>query len=119
MVWRYVYRDADNLVFAVELSRPLARTVQANFSVFGYRRDRPFAEMPKIRVVLGELGYKVYDQDHPLDSHSVTVRSRAREIQVRVPLALLGNPERVLVSARTYLADVPLDWVAWRALDLR
>ena len=119
LVWRYVYRDGDHLVFTVELSRPLARTVQANFSIFGYRHDRPFPAMPKIRVVLGEFNYDVYDQNHQLPDHAVAVRCRAKEIEVRVPLKLLGDPERVLASARTYLADIPLDWVAWRALDLR
>ena len=119
LVWRYVYRDGERLAFAVELSRPLAKTVQANFSVFGYRGDRPFAAMPKIRVVVGEFNYDVYDQDHQLPSRAVTLQRHMKEIILDVPLKLLGDPERVLTSARTALADVPLDWVAWRVLDLR
>jgi len=119
LVWRYVYHDGERLAFAVELSRPLAKTVQANFSVFGYRGDRPFAAMPKIRVVVGEFNYDVYDQDHQLPSRAVTLQRHMKEIILDVPLKLLGDPERVLTSARTALADVPLDWVAWRVLDLR
>jgi len=117
--WHYVYRDGDRLVFAVELSRPLANAVQATFSACGYRHDRPFAALPKIRVVIGELDHRVYDQDQRLPARAVEVRRHLKTISVRIPLALLGAPERVLCSARTYLADVPLDWAAWRALDLR
>jgi hypothetical protein len=32
---------------------------------------------------------------------------------------VLGNPHRLFTSARTYIADLPLDWVAWRILELR
>lgn len=119
LVWRYVYRDNDQLVFAVELSRPLAKTVQASFSAFGWRHDKAFGELPKIRVELGEFDYTVFDQDQALPDGAVHLERHAREIQLRIPLHLLGDPERVLATARTYLADVPLDAVAWRVLDLQ
>jgi LmbE family N-acetylglucosaminyl deacetylase len=119
VVWRQVYRTDGHLVFAVELSRPLGKTVQASFSAFGWRRDAPFATLPKIRVELGEFHYAVFDQDRKLPHDAVTLERHAREISVRIPLALLGDPERVLATARTYLADVPLDAAAWRVLDLR
>jgi len=35
-----------------------------------------------------------------------------------VPLAALGRPERAFVSARTSVAEVPLDWTSWRVLEL-
>ncbi|TAN39203.1 MAG: PIG-L family deacetylase [Verrucomicrobia bacterium] len=119
VVWRYIYRDQDALVFAVELSRPLAKTVQASFSAFGWRHDAAFAAMPKIRVELGEFHYNVFDQTRQLPSETVTLERHAREIMVHIPLKLLGDPERVLATARTYLADLPLDAEAWRVLDLR
>ena len=119
VVWRYVYRDDDHLVFAVELSRPLAKTVQASFSAFGWRHDKAFADIPKIRVELGEFTYDVFDKDKALPHDAITLERHAREILVRVPLQLLGEPERLLATARTYLADIPLDAVAWRVLDLR
>ena len=119
VVWRYIFRDGDRLVFAVELSRPLAETVQATFSAFGWRPDVPFATLPKIRVELGEFHHAVFDQEKELPRDAVTVERHAREMLVRIPLRLLGAPERVLATARTYLADLPLDAEAWRAIDLR
>jgi hypothetical protein len=39
-------------------------------------------------------------------------------MSLRVPVELLGSPERILFNDRTYLGDVPLDSVEWRALSL-
>ena len=119
VVWRYIFRDQDTLVFAVELSRPLAQAVEASFSAFGWRPDRPFATLPKIRVELGEFHHAVFDQEKELPNNAIILERHAREILLRIPLRLLGTPERVLVTARTYLADLPLDAEACRVLDLR
>lgn len=40
------------------------------------------------------------------------------QITVGVPLEALGAPDRVLSTMRTTLADVSLDWVSWRVLEL-
>jgi len=41
-----------------------------------------------------------------------------RTLTIRIPLAALGMPEKILTSASTYLGEVPLDWASWRVLDL-
>jgi hypothetical protein len=48
----------------------------------------------------------------------VSVTRAPGQITLRVPLAVLGDPQRILFSARTYLGDVPLDSTEWRALSL-
>ena len=116
--WRAVRLEGDALVVSTVLSRPLAEAVEASFYLFGYRRDRPFGRMPKLRVEVGMLGHRVLDQDRHLDGGTVEVVREARAIAVRVPLAALGRPERAFVSARTSVAEVPLDWTSWRVLEL-
>ena len=74
--------------------------------------------MPKIRVSLGVLSYTVYDQAKRIDQSSVVVKRTSNEILINVPLRLLGNPDRVLTSARTYLGNVPLDNASWMAVEL-
>jgi hypothetical protein len=105
-------------VVSTALSRPLAEAVEASFYLFGWRRDRPFGHMPKLRVEVGMLGHRVVDQDRHVDGDTVEVVRAERAIAVRVPLAALGRPERAFVSARTSVADVPLDWTSWRVLEL-
>ncbi|MBP7829570.1 MAG: PIG-L family deacetylase [Kiritimatiellae bacterium] len=117
--WRAVRREAGALALTVRLSRPLARTVGLSLYVFGYRKDQPFAGLPKLHVRFGALRHEILDQSAQLPPDSVTVERTGKTITVRVPLALLGDPGLVMTSARTYLGDVPLDWISWRVLDLR
>ena len=51
-----------------------------------------------------------------LDDNTATVTYRNKFISLRVPLAALGNPDRILISAETSRAKVTFDWVAWRIL---
>ena len=111
--------EGDKVVLAMELSRPLVREVQFSASFFGYRNDTPFGEMPKIRVNVGVTAMKVLDQMRPLPADSCEVSRQAKTITIKVPLALLGNPQKLLTSARTKLGEVPMDWTSWRILEIK
>ena len=39
-------------------------------------------------------------------------------IELRVPLSLLGDLERVLMSVQTHFGEVPLDYVPWVFLKI-
>ncbi len=114
--WKYAKLEGSTLVVSIRFSRPLAETVEASIHLFGYRSDVPFSQMPKIQIRLGALGYGIYDQRRKLPSGSITVVDHPKEIVVRVPLEVLGGPQKILTDARTYLGEVALDSVAWRAL---
>ena len=116
---RYVRIDGTNLTVRIKLSKPLAEAATASVYVFGYRADRPFATMPKIHVQIGELAERLLDQSRELPREGLVVKRSTREISVQVPLALLGQPQKILTGARTYIGDIPLDWVAWRIIELR
>ena len=103
----------------IDFSRPLGEEAQASVYLMGYRPDVPFAQMPKLHVQIGALGHKAYDQQKELPSDAVQVMRQPNSITVRVPLALIGDPEKALIDAQTYLGDLPLDHVAWRVLELQ
>ena len=115
---RSVKLDGDELVFSIESQQPLSGDVHARVWTIGYRSDQPFGEMPKIYMDLAASGYRVYDQGFLLPDNSVTVSGTPTRSEVRIPLALLGDPERVLVSAQTSIGDVPLDNIPWVFLTL-
>ncbi len=115
---RTMWLDGQDLVLTITLSRPLGRAVEASVFLFGYRHDRAFAQMPKLHVHFSQFHYAVYDQAYRLPDTSVHIERGARRLLIRVPLAVLGSPDKLLTEARTYLGDVPLDWAAWRALQL-
>ena len=116
--WRTVKLDGSDLVVSLDFSRPLAHDVRASVYVFGYRSDRPFPEMPKLHARLGEGSYAVFDQDRELPADAWQIDRSAKQISLHLPLALLGDPQCLLIGARTYLGDVPLDWVSWRILEV-
>jgi hypothetical protein len=49
----------------------------------------------------------------------VQVARAPGQIEVRIPLALLGNPERVFFSAKAKAGGASLDVLPWVVLDLR
>jgi LmbE family N-acetylglucosaminyl deacetylase len=115
---RTVKLEDDQLVFAVELEEPLAGDVHAKVWTMGYRTDTHFGEMPKLFMDLSADGYKIYDRGQELPMDSITVTATPNRSEVRIPLALLGNPERIMVSAHTNQGDVPLDNIPWVFLKI-
>lgn len=115
--WKSIRIEKGHLIISIQLSRPLAQTLQVSTYVFGYRSDKPFEQMPKIRIQIGLLGHQIFDQDKKLPPQSVTIERSARKITLTIDLKTLGYPEKILTSARTYLENVPLDWTSWRIVD--
>jgi LmbE family N-acetylglucosaminyl deacetylase len=110
---RSVKLEDDQIVFALELEQPLEGDVHARVWTMGYRPDMPFGDMPKLYMDLSSSGYKIIDRGQELPADSITVTGSPTRSEVRVPLALLGDPERIMLSAQTTVGDVPLDNIPW------
>ena len=115
---RSIFLENDNFVISIKLSRPLAETVGVSMYVFGYRDDCSFGEMPKIHIKFGALEHSIYDQNNKLALNNIEVERKAKEITIRIPLALLRNPQHILTSANTYIGTVPLDYTSWRTVEI-
>ncbi len=114
-----VARENDDLVMTVRLSKRLFGGVSASVFAFGYRDDEPFAQMPKLRINVGDLRQDVLDQDRKLPKNAVQIHRRGQELTLRIPLKALGDPQRVLTCVHTYYLDVdPLDWAEWRVVEI-
>lgn len=117
---RQVYCSSNQLVVKVRFTRKIEGLTQAFIACFGYRADTPFPQMPKFSVRIDNShSFISMEQGRALDREVAVVERHAREVTVRVPLAALGRPEKVLTGARTYLGEMPLDWVAWRVLEIQ
>jgi LmbE family N-acetylglucosaminyl deacetylase len=108
----------NDLVFSIRLSRPLPPDVTTNFYCFGYRTDRPFAEMPKLHVEVAGPAHRVSDQGRRLAEDAVEVERGLREIRMRVLLEGLGQPQAAFIGAVTQFGDLPLNSQPWRILEL-
>ncbi len=116
--WKFVRWEGNDLIISIQLSKPLAQDVEASVYIFGYNPATPFGQMPKISVRLGSLSYTVYDQNKRIAQDSISVKRTPSDVTIAVPLKLLGDPDRILTSARTYLGNVPLDSASWVSVEL-
>ncbi|MFX1534260.1 MAG: PIG-L deacetylase family protein [Promethearchaeota archaeon] len=91
----------------------LPKSVGVAFYIFGYRYDRPFAEMPKLWVRVGRKGYTFFDLDKQM-SQPIEVIREGSKLKVKIPLKLLENPHMLLINVKNYLGIYTLDWVPWR-----
>jgi LmbE family N-acetylglucosaminyl deacetylase len=114
---RAVWLDDGCVAISVDFSRPLGSEVGAQVYLFGYRRDRPFAEMPKLQVRLTERGYAVQDGLRSLPKSWVGLSRGMKGYVLRVPFEVLGAPRWIMGSVRTTVRKVPLDWIAWRTVE--
>ncbi|MGD1018280.1 MAG: PIG-L family deacetylase [Verrucomicrobiia bacterium] len=114
----HTWREANDLVVTVRLSRPLAGAVSASIFAFGYRDNWPFDQMPKLRINIGELKRDVLDQTRKLPEKTVQFQRHDRELTLHIPLKAMGDPQRVLTCVHTYLGEDPLDWAEWRILEI-
>jgi len=117
--WKSLRWEPDDLIVTIGLSKPLAQDVEASIFFFGYNDKTPFGLMPKINVRLGVLSYSVYDQNKRLDQESVQIIRNPNEVTIKVPLKLLGYPQKILSSARTTLGNFPLDNASWVVVALQ
>ena len=115
---RALWQEGGNLVFSVDYTGKMGKNAGLSVYCFGYRADRPFREMPKLNIRLGAVRSGVYDGARKLAKPPVEMVRRDGGVIVRIPLELLGSPQRILGSARTYLGKVPLDWIAWRVVEV-
>lgn len=104
-------------MLTIGLSRPLTAAVSVSLYAFGCRQDAPFEHMPKIHIKFSVLTHEVLDQVGVLPRNSISVERGRKIIAARIPLAVRGTSEKILVSAHTYLSEVPLDWLSWRVLE--
>jgi LmbE family N-acetylglucosaminyl deacetylase len=113
---RKVRVEGDDFVFTLDSGQQGGTKI--DLQVFGYRPDRPFAEMPKIAINVKGTGYKVSDRKQALPLDSIRVTNTAGSSEVRIPLALLGNPEKVHFNAAVQPSGGPLDPMPWVAVAL-
>jgi hypothetical protein len=106
------------LKLSLRLSKPLTSTPKVTVHVFGYSTNTPFAQMPKIHLILGATRDVYSNQDRPLSNSGITTHRSSGQMKITLPLSVLGNPDRFLIAAKTSLGELPLDHTGWRVFIL-
>lgn len=111
-------RQGNNLLVKLSLKHTIDQTMGISIFLLGYRSDIPFGEMPKLNLLVGIDGFHVKDRRKNVHSKEIQFTAKDKELTFLIPLQLLGNPEKILGSAKTLLYDLTLDETAWRILLL-
>ncbi|HPZ07701.1 MAG TPA: PIG-L family deacetylase [Candidatus Eremiobacteraeota bacterium] len=111
--------EDGKIEFSAHISRPIAETVALSVYLFGYREGVDFSLMPKIHIKFGTLGYEIYDQNKKLSKNLLNIKRKPKDIVLSLSLSAIGNPERIFLSAETYIADIPLDSSPWRIIIIK
>lgn len=112
-------RQGSHFLVRMILKTAFDKELGVSIFLMGYRRDVPFALMPKIKLIVGIDGFHIKDGKKNLSSKDVQYVAKDRELTFTLPLSLLGTPERILSTAKTSLYDLTLDETAWRVLLLK
>lgn len=115
---KYVQLKNNNIEVLIKFSKVLSTKMDVFVLIFGYRFDKPFAKMPKLRIKLKGNKCMIYDKKILLDNSGINVIRGQNQIIIQIPLDLIGNPNRVMTSILSYIGSVPLDWVSWRIIEL-
>lgn len=115
---RKVRVEGSELVFSFDFGSQANGKTGIEMYLMGHRGDRPFAEMPKLKINVRGSGGQVWERGQRMPDDSVVVTVSAASTEVRVPLDLLGKPERIHFNASIQPAGGPLDPMPWAAIIL-
>jgi len=114
------YTAVDNSVLIrIEKPRELARTFSLQLYLFGYNDLTPFALMPKIRLLTKGEKFKVFDGKKLIKPEGISVDIHSNVLILRIPLKVLGEPNFILASIKTYGGALPFSSTAFKKIDLK
>lgn len=99
-------------------SRELEKRFVFTAYIFGYKQGVNFAEMPKIMFISRYNVFRMFDKGRPVSSSGVSVKVGKSRVTVGIPLSLLGAPDHMLVSVRTYDGMQPRGAAGFRRIKL-
>ncbi len=109
----------DKLLIKFELRKKIENELGVSIFIFGYNKETNFGSMPKVYIKVDTLGVHVMDKKKPLDPKSIEFETQHNALILKVPLVLLGNPDRILTWARTHPNVLRLSETSWRTLYLQ
>jgi len=107
----------------VRIDKPQGLKNRLNFVVylFGYSRDKPFARMPKLRLLAKHDRVRAFDKGKEISPAGICIKSvpESDVLMLAIPLAVMGNPEFILSSIRSYGATLSVDATSFRKIRIR
>ena len=114
------YAHEDNyLIVRVDKPRKLSSRFGTLLYLFGYSKNKAFAQMPKIRIITSSRRCKVFNAKDKVIDHGVILDLGANYLILKIPLKLLGDPNYLLTSLKAYHGNLPVDVVGFRKIKIK
>jgi LmbE family N-acetylglucosaminyl deacetylase len=114
----YDLRD-DSLLIRIDKTKKLDRRFSIMLYLFGYSYKTPFAQMPKISIITKHDRFKVLDARKLIKPEGVNLELNAKSLVLKIPLKILGEPDFVLSSVKTYAGVFPVDAISFRKINIK
>ena len=107
----------DKLLLRMVVNPFKSKLASMHLYLMGYKKGVSFSNMPKICIKINfDWIVSVYDKLRPIKIEGMNFSKVQDVLTIEFPLAALGNPQRILSSAKTMIAEWPIENTAWRTL---
>ena len=117
---RVSFAVVDNsILIRIEKSKKLNHRFSFMLYLLGYSYKTPFASMPKLRIIAKYNKFKVFDGRAMIKPQGISLQLNSNVLILKVPLQILGNPQFILSSMRSYGRPLPADVIGFRKIDIK
>ena len=112
-------KEEDNFVVHLDKPKVLSRNFGVLLYIFGYARNVPFAQMPKIRIMTTGKELRVFNLRKQVFDSGISLDFSKNTLILKIPLKFLSDPDYLLTSLKAYHGHVPIDTVAFRKIKIK
>jgi len=111
----------ENNYFVVRLDKPkkMSSRFEVMLYIFGYSKDTPFTQMPKIRIITWGKQCKVFSSKERVINSGVLLDFEKNFLILKIPLKLLGQPDYTLTALKAYHGNLSADVAVFRKIKIK
>ncbi len=114
----YSFKD-NNLLIRVDKAKDLNRRFGMQLYLFGSSDKTAFALMPKIRIITRYKNLIAFDGNKKINSDGIILELNPNEAILKIPLKILGDPDFILTTVKTYSGPSDVDSTSFRRIIIK
>lgn len=112
-------QEDDSFIVRMDAPKQLNRGMGVMLYIFGYNKNIPFAQMPKIRIITKGRNIRVLNARNKVLNSGVILNFNKDYLILKIPVKLLGDPDYLLTSLRAYRGNPTIDAVGYRKIKIK
>lgn len=111
--------SGDNFFVRIDKSKKFSRSFGTRLYLFGYSSRRTFALMPKVSVITSGRKCRVFINGQKIYASGAVLDLQKNTFILKIPLKLLGDPDYILTSLKSYKGRLAVDATGYRKIWVR